>query len=137
MKMPKVLQSALKKLDVAICGPIWNPIITAATNQILILNEYTETRNFFNDLMPLLILRRHQVFNQVGNTTLSKHYLKQLTKVFSIDRIFQSRECMNQIFEILPSLEPDIALKTFQQMIRYGCNPEVLNVTITYYLIAY
>ena len=68
---------------------------------------------------------------------MSSHYLKQVTKVFSIDKIFQSRECMNQIFEILPTLEPEIALKAFQQMIRYGCNPEVLNVDVTYYLIAF
>ena len=63
MELPKVLKTALTKLDVAICGPIWNPILHAATNQIISLNEYTETRNFFNELMPLVLLRRHQVFN--------------------------------------------------------------------------
>ncbi len=93
--VPKTLSAALAKLEVSITGPIWNPILNAAVGQIIRLNEYSDTRDFFADLMPLALLRRHQVFNRIGSAPLSLHYLKQVTKVFSIDKIFQSKECMN------------------------------------------
>lgn len=57
--MPKSLMAALEKLEVAVQGPVWNPIISAAVGQIVRLNEFCENKDFLSDLMPLVLLRRH------------------------------------------------------------------------------
>ena len=111
--------------------------MTAATGQMLRLNEFSDSKNFLKDFMPLLVLRKHQLFLQLGHNTLAVTYLKQLTRLFPKDSILQKCDIQNQIYHSLTTMEPCQALQFFNYMLKYGFNPEVLDVFITYYLICY
>ena len=69
---PKPIEKALLKLEIVVQGPLWYPVLQAAQNQIIKLNENITARDLLKEMMPLVLLRKSQLFFRQGQTLMAE-----------------------------------------------------------------
>jgi hypothetical protein len=78
---------ALKQLSVPVQGPIWNSLIAGCIQKVHMMHEFNTRRNFLSELKPIIKLKQFQNLANIGCTTLARHHLVNLVKLFGRDAL--------------------------------------------------